>query len=488
MKSMSTIRKHSASDQRGMVSFLVTFIMLLVISLIIVGFTRVASQNRREALDRQLSTQAFYAAESGVNAFLQAAKSNASLLTTNKDTCGSGGAPSAYEKSLSADPEVKITCVLIDPTVPYLEETGLKTGSSHVFTIDPRNPGTGAPTALTRLVLLWSSRETGENNKGGCPNSASNFPAQYTNCDYGMLRLDLTKEPGGALNADTLAANTKGLTMQPSENTRTDATTNYSAGARAYRGLGRCFNNATMIHGVTVPQDYCAAVINVSPADVAKYYLRVSTLYNDADNLRVYAIGDTGQLDFAGAQVLIDSTGKAAEVLRRVQVRVPLDKTSGDGVLPFAAYAEDGVCKRFTTAGATFEDACSLVPGADSDASYTPCGGNCGPGTGPGGGTPTEPYWYSAWFVVTSNNDVSRITDCTWSWGDGTSTSFSGADVGQCAKGARVKHDFRIIPPKGSCHQITIKFTVRVTGSNPQPFEQDYWLPFSSRVNPWCPR
>lgn len=45
--------------------FMITIVMMVVISLIVVGFTQVANRNRRQSLDRQLSTQAFYVAESG---------------------------------------------------------------------------------------------------------------------------------------------------------------------------------------------------------------------------------------------------------------------------------------------------------------------------------------------------------------------------------------------------------------------------------------
>ena len=151
---MRMIQQRSTLDQRGMVSFLVTFIMLLVISLIVVGFTRVASQNRREALDRQLSTQAFYAAESGVNAFLNASKTDPGLLTTTRGTCDTTNA--TFEKTLSTNPKVSVTCVLVDPLVPHIEVTGLDDGESQIFTIDPR-AADGTSAALTRLVFVWES-------------------------------------------------------------------------------------------------------------------------------------------------------------------------------------------------------------------------------------------------------------------------------------------------------------------------------------------
>jgi len=45
-----------SKNQTGLVSIMVTIIMMLVISLIVLGFATVTRRNTREALDRQLST------------------------------------------------------------------------------------------------------------------------------------------------------------------------------------------------------------------------------------------------------------------------------------------------------------------------------------------------------------------------------------------------------------------------------------------------
>jgi hypothetical protein len=56
-----------------------------------------------------------------------------------------------------------------------------------------------------------------------------------------------------------------------------------------------------------------------------------------------------GAREMIGAQAMIDSTGKAADVLRRIQVRIGISNLLG----PFPNYAiESGetLCKRFTIA------------------------------------------------------------------------------------------------------------------------------------------
>ena len=484
---MRMIQQRSTLDQRGMVSFLVTFIMLLVISLIVVGFTRVASQNRREALDRQLSTQAFYAAESGVNAFLNASKTDPSLLTTTRGTCDTQNF--TFEKTLSNNPEVSVTCVLVDPLVPHIEVTGLDDGESQIFTIDPR-AADGTSAALTRLVFVWESK--GDSTlKTGCPTETGKYTATISNCEYGLLRADIMKDPGSPYSADVLTNSTRSTLFLPSTTPYESVSLNYGLTSnRAHQGRAKCADGVPHSLGgiMTIPPQTCGAVVNISSAAAgARYYARVSTLYKGTKNLKIYGYDASGAaVDFAGAQVQIDSTGKAVDVLRRVQVRVPIDKTSGETVLPFAVYSEEDVCKRFTTAGDNFEDSCSIAPGEESDASYTPCGGLCGP-DGEGGGT-GNPYWYRAWFTVTSNNDPSRITGCAWSWGDGSSPATEVVDdISQCNLGGRMRHDFTVKGAAGSCYKTTVVFTVYL-GSVAKTYPQEFWVPFSSRVKPWCPR
>jgi hypothetical protein len=89
----------------------------------------------------------------------------------------------------------------------------------------------------------------------------------------------------------------------------------------------------------------CKATITGVPA--ADRYLIHFTNYYDAVNVRVNAQDHLGQpVGFSGGQVVIDSTGRARDVLKRLQVHMPLD--------PKAATPNDpvdgqSICKRFTT-------------------------------------------------------------------------------------------------------------------------------------------
>ena len=58
--------------ERGVVSIMVSIVLMAVMTLIVLGFSEIARRDQRQTLDRQLSNQAFYAAEIGVNDAQQA--------------------------------------------------------------------------------------------------------------------------------------------------------------------------------------------------------------------------------------------------------------------------------------------------------------------------------------------------------------------------------------------------------------------------------
>ncbi len=51
--------KTLSSDERGLAAVVVTVFVMIILSLVVLAFSQVARREQRQALDRQLSTQAF---------------------------------------------------------------------------------------------------------------------------------------------------------------------------------------------------------------------------------------------------------------------------------------------------------------------------------------------------------------------------------------------------------------------------------------------
>jgi hypothetical protein len=124
--------------------------------------------------------------------------------------------------------------------------------------------------------------------------------------------------------------------------------------------------------GVICSDENCSLTINA--LSHAQYHMRVSSLYREV-TLRLEAFDASGaQLSLQDAQAIIDSTGKAQDVLRRIQVRVPLNGSSGNQLSDFAIQSTEAICKRFSVMDGLFtNDAPNAVPGVQASTTNDLC-------------------------------------------------------------------------------------------------------------------
>src|SRR5687768_8797387 len=100
--------------QQGMAAIFVTMIMMIVISLIVLGFAQVSRREARDSLDRQLSTQAYFAAETGVNDAVEVIKSSGAGSIPEKTSCEySGPEYDASKAVIDSTNNVSYTCLLV---------------------------------------------------------------------------------------------------------------------------------------------------------------------------------------------------------------------------------------------------------------------------------------------------------------------------------------------------------------------------------------
>ena len=339
-------------DQRGLVSFMVTLIMMMVISLIVIGFTQVTNSNRREQLDRQLSTQAFYAAESGVN--VAVSKIKADIKTTGnvkeQKTC----ADSYYaSSSLNSDGSVGYTCTLVRPVVKQIT-TSANTATSTIFKINLANSDATNYALSGSLVFdfTWAVKVGGDPDGSKCAPTSGSFPTTSSNmCNYALLRVDLLKVPtSGTVDPSTLADSTATFYIQPVKSGA--APINVAPPNRVYVGGANCSSTAKTCTGSIAFSSPAALAYVASVATGGEYYVRVSTLYNDTNKLTISARSSGGgDIYFKNAQAIVDVTGKAQDVLRRVQVTIPFQQYDTNLIPEGAIQSVVDVCKQFTIYG-----------------------------------------------------------------------------------------------------------------------------------------
>jgi len=103
----------------------------------------------------------------------------------------------------------------------------------------------------------------------------------------------------------------------------------------------------------------CSLTINSLSQN--SYYLRIRALYRNVALQVEGANAGGSQLELKGAQAVIDSTGRAQDVLRRIQVNVPLGATSQNQLSDYAIQSTDAICKRFSVMNGFFDTAVNGV-------------------------------------------------------------------------------------------------------------------------------
>jgi hypothetical protein len=331
--------KQRSSKQAGVVSIMVTLIMIIVITLIVLGFAEISRNEQRSSLDDQLSAQAYYAAESGINdarAIIDA-DVKAGTSVPGKTICGDQNGynfNSSGNDTVDATHNVSYTCVLINAAPSTLVyDVGY---TSTVVPIISSGPAIGTLTLTWQVANGLSQTSTGCYTNIG---SLDTFPVASGSgvwgCNYPLVRVDAL-DANGALSRPNWSSNTATMFLVPFDSLAVS-------------------NDTTLAdRGTAVPArcNASSCQVNITGLTGTKYYLRITTLYHTNAKLTITASGPG--VTFVNAQATIDATGKAQDVLRRVLVAVDLTDANAANIPSAAIISEDSVCKRYGTTNASF--------------------------------------------------------------------------------------------------------------------------------------
>ncbi len=319
---MSNLQQLSKSKQSGIVSIMMTVIMMTVISLIVLGLAQISRREQRQSTDSQLSAQAFYAAESGVNDTITAIRNSAAGIPAKPNCAPSASAP---YNTLSPDlgNGVSYPCVIVEPNPQDIP--GLIGSTPQAYSLVTTSV---APSSIT---FKWTPPAgSADVNPASCPTSVANaFPADSGDwtCPYAVLRVDLINT-AGSITRNSLVSGNKTVFLVPNAPGGTD------------NGFGSTSVRGATCSGATGECSYTFSGLGGGNG----WYTRVSGLYGTG----TLTISAGGGLKFAN-QVAIDVTGKAQDVLRRVKVTVNLSAGNQNDAAGGPIVSGDSVCKRFQT-------------------------------------------------------------------------------------------------------------------------------------------
>lgn len=315
----------AAQGQEGMASIVIVGVLVVLLALISIGFSKIMNRAVTRSLNNQLSSAATYAAQSGINDAMAYIKGqpNPSNVSSNDCTSLLKEPGMSNLTDLSGDGNTKITCLMVNPTPTDLMYQQLSPNGSQVIKATTSD-------AVDKVMFSWqASNGTNTNSPSSLSftdvttwNNAGNVP---------VLRVGLYPVPPSGKIAG-IESNSKTFFLVPGQGGSNVTTIPYSTADGSVEQVA-CNAKNTGINGFTA--DYtCNAIVDGMYANIAPnsyYYLTVTPIYNQADVKIKATNSQKQQVQFINVQTVIDSTAKANDATKRLQERVD-SNTTGDNI------------------------------------------------------------------------------------------------------------------------------------------------------------
>lgn len=326
--------------QDGITSIVVVFVLVTLLTLIGIGFTKIMNRSIQSSAASQQATAANYAAESGVNDVLSYLKTQPTATATKCDDLIKTGAPLAGAANLSGDGSTAYSCVLVDPNPTSLFYKDLDPYKSQIVKIT-------TSTGLASLLFSWQSpnRQHYKSTPAGASQTLYD-ETTWSNKNYApLLRVTLYPIPAdGNLSGVQNAAKTFFLYPQigGSNTLGYNASSDTSAVNCASKNIGSFSGTADFD---------CNFVINNLP-NASYFYARFAPYYDQAI-VKIKGNDASGQpVKFKNVQSVVDVTAKSGGATKRLQARLDISGTgfnvspNSDSVPEFALGSADTICKR----------------------------------------------------------------------------------------------------------------------------------------------
>lgn len=489
--------------EKGAVAFLTVIVISLILTTITLGFIRLMTSEQRQATDDELTKRAYYAAESGIEDAKRAIQEYLtdptayprSNLTENDCDPAVG-----YNRILSADLDIEYECQLINlDGLYYTAKLGERETAFLKLKVAP-----SATQPIASVRISWHDKaavtDGGNGAVTGSPRPNNTFPPHASwGTNVSLLRAEFVAHNSPITRGGI--ENLAGFIVPRNSG-------NMNLGA-----LNQNVNGASSCDYSAVNSGYaCQITINNlgSWRQSDERYLRLTPVYAGT-NVQVELLDAGGSpILMTEAQAVIDVTGRATDVYRRVESRIDI-LSEAEFISP-AAMVADEICKKFyiTNNDVDFNNEC--YPAATTDPSGNPTGGipgaggsvagNAAIGNFGGGGVVNGPvrHWMRSWPNASVYNDPNTIRGCKWEFGHngqnvGTPPGFQLPDnpvidrsnsgpVSPCRNGDRMSHEFPIICTGAGgtfssqdSRAYTIRLTMYYTNGATVTDQRTEWIP-----------
>ncbi|HEY5268086.1 MAG TPA: hypothetical protein VII94_03050 [Candidatus Saccharimonadales bacterium] len=305
---------------------------MIIFGILILSFSQISNREGVNALNRDLSTQALYAAESGINDTYTTIRNLIDEGQSVPQQITSCTGPSYSGSSVGS---AKYTCILVNtsPTsLNYQCPTYCPNNSivSYLQSVNSTSP-------ITSLNIQWtdSTRSTNSCRADNLFSPSTSWPPCLE-----LLRVDLVPFPPGSTTVSSLENTVKTFFLYPS---------NVSSSNLNFTTI----NNGS-IYSATCASSSCSSTISGlnTPFDSSgTYYARIQYYYGYPQTITLNGTDPSSNaIAFSDSQIQIDSTGLSGTVLKRVSSYInPLGNGSNAYSLPlppnYALQSTDTICK-----------------------------------------------------------------------------------------------------------------------------------------------
>jgi hypothetical protein len=348
-------------EERGLASIVIVSVLVVLITLITLGFARIMNRTVSNASNHALSTAATYGAQSALNDVATYIKTNPNA---NSSTCngagsliGSSSAPGPFynDSDLSSDGSrsIQLTCLLLDPTPNDLVFQNNPEQDSRIVRLN-------TTPAQAKLLISWQATDPSATNIPPGPKTNLYDETTWNNKSYTPI-LRLTLYPATVLgDISNMQANSRTIFLYP-DDTSSNTPLDYNNMQDGHIYNVHC-NRTIQAGSFNGTPDYlCNVVISnlLSPSPTPEYYyVRLTPIYNKLD-IKIKANDSANKvLSFQSVQALVDVTTQSGGVSKRLQARVNtsssgssnLDVSPDSNAIPEQSIrSATTLCKRYNT-------------------------------------------------------------------------------------------------------------------------------------------
>ena len=293
--------------------------------LVAVGFSKLMDRELRQSLDRELSSQAYFAALAGLNDARAYLANGGGALNGCSDWKTNALAQQYFTDNLDGSGNAKYTCVSIATNPNELIYT-LKTDQSVTFSVSKPN--------MARMYFGWENNPKPASfvalgSTGTLPQeSKPPLPSNAT----GLLEVGMYPIPAGfSGSADTNASLTsfaRTYYMYPNSGGGAPGSVDYSSNGNFVPGNCKT-SNSNPVNGSTAAPRMCNTYISglQGGGGTNTYYVRLTARYAPiVVTIQAANNGGNSLSAIGNGQAVIDVTGQGTDVLQRIRARIDISK------------------------------------------------------------------------------------------------------------------------------------------------------------------